>query len=266
MRITALLLAFILCLTFVACGGNTVNETSSLSDSSEVQSKEESVIKITEAAVRSAETKSVGAGQAIEKLSLTPLTESSSFTVKGAVNYKWIAYDNYTVVQHFEKGVKLSDAGYLFYIELPKTAFDHEMYLEFFAEREKVEVYSGEVAYTGKDGAENELSWYSLPLGATEWTEHKIPKYKLCFGDGGEEYKGYVFIPAESLTYRYESKDLSDIAVYVKTGIETGNGEAGEGMTFNISAVMPAQNFDKTVTVAESSLGKVNLSENMVMQ
>lgn len=266
MKITALFLSLLLCLTLAACGSNTANESSSLPESSDVQSQEEKTIKITETAVRSADTKSVGAGQAVEKLSLSPLTESSSFTVKGAVNYKWIAYDNYTVVQHFEKGAKLSDAGYLFYIELPKTAFDHELYFEFFAEREKVEVYSGEVAYTGKDGAENELSWYSLPLGATEWTEHKIPKYKLCFEDGGEEYKGYVFIPSESLTYRYESKDLSDIGVYVKTGIETGNGESGEGMTFNISTIMPAQNFDKTVTVAESSLGKVNLSENAIMQ
>ena len=266
MKALALFLSALLCLTLVACGDNSLDESSSLPANSEVQSQEENTIKITEAAVRSAETKSIGAGQTVEKLSMTPLTESSSFTVKGAVNYKWIAYDNYTVVQHFEKGAKLSDAGYLFYIELPKTDFDHEMYLEFFAEREKVEVYSGEVAYTGKDGAENELSWYSLSLGAAEWTEHKIPKYKLCFDDGGEEYKGYIFIPSDSLTYRYESKNLTDIAVYVKTGIETGNGEAGEGMTFNISSIMPAQNFDKTVTMAESVLGKVNLSENAFMQ
>ncbi len=256
----SVLTALILTLSLVGCSDNKDDGAESDLSSSSASDTAETVIKVTDAAVRSAETRSAGAGQAVEKLSLTPLTESSSFTVKNAVNYKWIAYDNYTVVQHFEDGAQLADGGYLFYIELPKTAFDHEMYFEIFAEREKVAVYSGEVAYT-----ESDKKWYSLALGAAEWSEHTTSKYKLCFNDGGDEYKGFVFIPADSFTYRYESKSLSDIAVYVKTGIETGNGESGNGMTFNISTVMPVSYFEKTVTVAESKQGRFDLSANAAL-
>ncbi|MBO7218337.1 MAG: hypothetical protein J6V50_06500 [Clostridia bacterium] len=257
-KILIIAAAFVLALTFSGCDKNAPT-----GDTSSVVESDISVgtIKITEVSVRGAETRSIGAGQAVEKLSLTPLTESASFTVKEAVNYKWIAYDNYTVVEHFEKGTALSDTGYLFYIELPKTDFAHEMYLEFFSSREKVGEYSGETAYT-----ESGKVWYSLPQGGKSWVEHTTEKYKLCFNDGGEEYKGYVFIPAESLTYRNNQKTLSDIAVYVKTGVETGSGDAGSGLTFSISTVMPLVTFDKNTTIAQSKLGRFNLSDNTIMQ
>lgn len=219
------------------------------------------VIKVTEATVKSGETRSAGAGTAVEQLSFSPLTDSVSFTVKEAVNYKWIAYDNYTLRQRFEDGLKLAKGGYLFYVELPKTAFDHEMYFEFFSEHDKVKEYSGEVAFT-----ESEKLWYSLKTGDSEWSEHTTSKYKLCFSDDGEEYKGYVFIPADSLTYRYESDKLSDVCVYVKTGIETGNGETGEGITFSISTVMPVESFDSSTVIAESSRGRIDLSKNSLAE
>ncbi len=258
LRLLTVLLAFVITLSLVSCkegGTDSVNsETAATEDAV-------STIKVTSAAVRSAEKHPTGLATVVEKLSLTPLTDSSSFTAKGAVNYKWIAYDNYTIVEHFEKDTMLAEGGYLFYIELPKTTFDHELYLEFFAERDKVNVYSGEVAYT-----ESDKSWYSLPLGAESWKENTTEKYKLCFSDGGAEYKGYVFIPADSLAYRYELKTLTDIGVYVKTGVETCNAETGNGIDFNISTIMPVSSFDKTTVIAESDKGRVNLSTNSLVQ
>ncbi len=259
-RLWVVVLTLVLVFCLAACGGESEPTPSDTQVSSE-ETLSTPTIKVDSAAVRSAEKHPSGLATVVEKLSLSPLTESSSFGVRGAVNYKWIAYDNYTVVQHFDEGLNLADGGYLFYIELPKTSFDHEMYFEFFAERDKVDVYSGEVAYT-----ESDKIWYSLPLGASSWSEHITQKYKLCFSDGGAEYKGYVFIPADSLTYRNELKTLTDIGVYVKTGVETCNAETGNGIDFNLSTVMPVSSFDKTTVIAESDKGRVDLSKNAIAE
>lgn len=268
-KIFAVVLSLVFVLSLAACGEKTeapAGDTAPVSSEAASSEEAERVILARDVALSDAEARSAGAGTVVEKLSLTPLTDSSSYTVKEAVNYKWIAYDNYTVHLKYKETTKLAKGGYLLYIELPEVSFDHELYIELFASNEKVKEYSGEVAYTGKDGVENEFVWYSLPLGAESWTEHKIPKYKLCFGDGGSEFKGYIFIPADSFTYRYQSEDLSDFCLYVKTGVETGNGETGKGITFTVSTPLLVESFDKTTVIAQSEKGKVDLSKNAVTE
>lgn len=263
-RIRPITFALVLVLIFAlsACGEQKDNGGDTVSGSS-VQSSAENKpsVSLAEGSVKSAVGLSDTYGTVVEQLSLTPLTDAPSFLVKGTKNYKWIAYNNYNINQRFESGAKLAKGGYLFYIELPETDFGHEMYLEFFASHEKVEEYSGEVAYT-----ESDKKWYSLSENSAAWSEHITEKYKLCFNDGGKAFRGYVFIPADSLTYRYESDDLSDICVFVKSGIETGNGDVGDGIDFKMSAVMLVDEFDPAGTVAESALGRFDLSESLIPQ
>lgn len=260
-KVTAIFLALTLLLSFTACKKeSTENEASSVAAYLNYESEIDILphTSVTDIKVSLAATRSAGAGTVVEKLSLTPLTESPSYTVRDAVNYKWIAYDNYTFRVQYEEPTQLAEGGYLLYVELPKTSFDHEMYFELFASSDKVAEYSGEVAYT-----ESDKTWYSLPLGASNWTEHTTQKYKLCFDDGGEEFKGYIFIPSDSFTYRYEADTLSDVCIYVKTGVETGNGDTGKGITFTVSTFLPVSSFDKTTTIAISGFNTVDLSKNI---
>lgn len=259
-KLLAFFIAVLMIFSLTACKEEPAeNEVSSVVDYLYNESEVDIIphIAVTDIKVSLAKTRSAGAGTVVEKLSLTPLTESPSYTVKDAVNYKWIAYDNYTLHQQYEEPTLLAEGGYLLYVELPETSFDHEMYFELFASSDKVAEYSGEVAYT-----ESDRLWYSLRLGATEWQEHTTTKYKLNFADGGEEFKGYIFIPSGSFTYRYDAKTLSDVCIYVKTGVETGNGDTGRGITFTVSTFLPVSSFDKTTTIALTSLKMVDLSKN----
>ena len=262
LRLTAVILVLVLILTcFVTCGNKgavdvgTTESSSTLSEN--ISSTEEiPIIKLGESTVTGAKEKNQNYGTVTERSSVTTLTDAPSFVVKNARNYKWIAYDNFNLVQSFKSGTKLARGGYLFYIELPNTDFDHEMYLEFFASHEKVKEYSGEVAYT-----ESGKKWYSLDEYSEGWVEHTTSKYKLCFGDSGKEFKGYVFIPADSLTYRYESKELSDVCIYVKSGIETMYGTMGNGIDFTISAVIPVEEFSSFTTEIQCENGIIDISE-----
>lgn len=260
-KIFAVILSLVFVLSLAACGEKA---DAPVADTSSVESVEETplpVILLGAGKVTKGYENNEIYSKVSELLSLTPLTDAPSFIVKDTVNYKWIAYNNYNLIMDFEKDTKLASGGYLFYLELPECDFSHEMYLEFFASEDKVEQYSGEVAYT-----ESERIWYSIPLGASEWTEHTITKYRLCFDDSGAVFKGYVFIPADSLTYRYESNNLSNVCVFMKSGIETGSGDLGDGIDFKISAVMPVTTFDKTTVTAQSAKGRVDLSKNTIVE